>query len=130
MGKRVQIFFDKPTMTKQAFRDECNVNTIMRKYQKTGLLPHVDAHKGFYGDFTDVQDYQTSLNQVMAANDMFGSLPSSLRARFGNDPAQFLHFVGNPANRDEMRSLGLLKEVVSAPNVAPLPSSNEDNTPV
>lgn len=127
---RVQVFFNEPSMTKQAFRDECNVNTIMAKYQRTGLLPHVDMHKGQYGDFTSVQDYQTSLNQVMAAQDMFNSLPSSVRARFFNDPAHFLHFVSDEANRDEMRSMGLLTPEASAPNVAPLKGSDIDNTGV
>lgn len=126
--KRVQVHFPEQTLTKQAFRDECNVNTIMQKYQKTGLLPHVNAHKGFYGDFTDVQDYQTSLNQVMAAQDMFSELPSSIRIQFDNDPAKFLHFVGDPENRDQMREMGLLREEVSAPNVAPLPPEIQNNT--
>lgn len=129
-SRRVRLYFNEPTLTKQAFRDECNVNTIMRKFQKTGLLPHVDLHKGQYGDFTEVQDYQTSLNQVMAAQEMFSSLPSSLRARFNNDPAEFLNFVDNPSNLDEMRSLGLLNPEVSAPDVAPLEGSTLDNTPV
>lgn len=126
--KRVQVHFDDPGLTKQAFRDECNVNTIMAKYQKTGLLPHVDVHKGRYGDFTNVQDYQSSLNQVMAAQDMFNSLPSSIRVRFSNDPAEFLRFVDNPSNLDEMRSLGLLPSEIPAPNVVPLAPLSKDST--
>lgn len=118
--KRVQLNCSGLSRTKQSFRDECNVNTIMEKYQRTGLIPHVEMHGGEYGDYTNVQDYQSSLNQVIAAQDMFASLPSSLRNRFSNNPASFLDFVSNPSNKDEMRSLGLLKPLIDVPNIVPL----------
>ena len=35
-------------------------------------------------------------------------LPSSLRSRFGNDPAAYLDFVSNEENKPEMAKLGLL----------------------
>lgn len=38
---------------------------------------------------------------------MFDTLPSKLRLRFGNDPAEFLSFVEDPANDQEMIDLGL-----------------------
>ena len=109
---RVQIFFDPATaLTQQHFRDECDVNFIMSKYSSTSLLNHSEHFQGNYGDFTDVQDYQTSLNEVMKAQEMFMSLPSRVRNRFANDPSEFLDFVGREENREEMKSLGLLKEV-------------------
>lgn len=111
---RVQIFFPTNGRTQQHFKEECNVNHIMAKYGASRLLEHYGQFKGNYGDFTNVQDYQTSMNQIIAANDMFMSLPSKIRNRFSNDPAQFLAFVSNEANRDEMKSLGLLKDKVQA----------------
>lgn len=102
-------FTDEISMTKQSFAKECDINSIMAKYQKTGLIDHVNKYEGRYGDFTNVSDYQTSLNAVMAAQDEFLSLPSSLRARFANDPAQFLHFVHDENNREEAINLGLIQ---------------------
>nr|QJB20248.1 MAG: internal scaffolding protein [Microvirus sp.] len=122
--RRFQIFFnDDECMTQQHFRDECDVNTIMLKYGASRLLEHYGQFQGNYGDFTEVQDYQTSLNEVIKAEEMFMSLPSQLRSRFENDPSQFLSFVSDEANRSEMQSLGLLKPDVQAPNYVPLDSA-------
>lgn len=105
--KKVRKTFEKPSLTKQSFKEECDVNNILKKFAKTGLIEHVNRFSGDYGNYTSVQDYQTSLNQIMSANEMFESLPSKVRARFGNNPAEFLDFVGNPENIQEMISLGL-----------------------
>lgn len=130
--RRVQIFFDDdPGVTQQHFRDETNVNSIMAKYGASRIISHYAQFQGNYGDFTDVQDYQTSLNEVIKAQDMFMSLPSELRNRFNNDPAQFLDFVGNDANRDEMKTLGLLRDEAPVANL--VPSSvvlGDENAPI
>ena len=38
---------------------------------------------------------------------MFADLPSSIRTKFNNDPAQYLDFVQDPEKLEEMRELGL-----------------------
>ncbi len=107
---RCSISFPGETLAKQAFKAECDINTIMTRFEKTGLLEHVNQHQGDYGDYTNVPaDYQAALDQVMAAREMFGSVPSKIRARFENDPAKFLAFVEDPANAEEMYKLGLAK---------------------
>lgn len=97
-----------PSMAKQAMADECNINNIMAKYQKTGLVNHVSAHQGRYETLPGELDYQAGLNLVIAAQNLFDSLPSSIRTRFHNDPAQYLAFCENPDNQDEMIKMGLL----------------------
>lgn len=114
---RCDIDYFEPTLTKQCFQDECDIDSILAKYSNTGVLDHVRTNQGNYGDFLNVQDYHASVNQVIAAQEMFMSLPAQVRARFANDPGQFLHFVGDVNNRDEMAKLGLLKpEVVEELN--------------
>ncbi len=99
-----------PTLTKQAFKKECDVNTIMKRFEKSGLLDHVNTHEGAYGDYTNFpQDYQACVNQVMGAKEMFDTIPAKIRARFGNDPGVFLGFATDPANKAEMIELGLVK---------------------
>ncbi len=116
---RVQIHFKEKSLTKQAMKDECDINKIMAQMQKTGMTDHVNTHQGNYGDFTEVQDYQTSMNQVIAARDAFETLPAKVRARFRNSPAEFFEFVDDSENEDEMRELGLLpKKAPEAPKVA------------
>lgn len=118
--------FENPSRTKQSFKAECDINNILRRHAVTGVIDHVNRFQGDYGSFSDVQDYHACMNQVLNANSMFSSLPARLRSRFANDPGVFLDFVANPENKEEMRTLGLLKpesSVSSAPNSEPEPSA-------
>lgn len=95
---------DEPA--KQSFKDECDINKIMAKFQRTGLIDHYAAHAPTYGDATPVE-YLDALQVIATANEMFAELPSSARKRFHNNPEEFLEFVQNPENLDECRKLGL-----------------------
>lgn len=90
---------------------DCDINNIMKRYERDGLLTHVNQYQGQYGDFTEVLDYQSALQVVMNAEDCFMSLPAEVRKRFGNDPGEFLSFATNPENQDDMRRMGLLPQV-------------------
>lgn len=112
------------SLTHQSMAPECDVNSIMRKYEKTGILEHRNTFEGKYGDFTDApMDYHAAANSVLAADEMFQSLPARVRRRFHNDPGAFVDFVGNPENASELVSMGLASappaEVIEAPE-APL----------
>lgn len=96
------------SMTQQQFQAECDINNIMVKYRKTGLLTHVNKVQGNYGDFESVEDYQTMLGKVMHAEATFMDLPSEIRAKFGNDPAQLIGYLTDEKNYDEAVSYGLI----------------------
>lgn len=95
-----------PSKTKQAFKDECDINNIVARYKRTGAIDHFAEHGPQYGDFTG-PTFTDAMNTVTAANRMFQDLPANLRKRFENDPVQFLDFVQDPANAEEMYQLGL-----------------------
>lgn len=119
---RVSMSFDsevEPSRTVQASKDECDVNMIMAKYQRTGLISHVSRYEGKYEDVASALPYQEALNIVMEADTVFKSLPSSLRSQFNNNPGEFLQFVQNPDNAQAMLDLGL-REAPSEPP-APVP---------
>jgi phage internal scaffolding protein len=99
------------TLTQQHFKDECDINNILRQFNITGQLPE-NTLSPRYGDFTGISDYQTALNQVIAAEDEFMRLPADLRARFENDPAQLIEFLENLENKDEAIKLGLVNPPV------------------
>ena len=65
-----------------------------------------------FGDVSAVPEYRQYRDIVNAANAKFMALPAIVRRRFDNDPAEFLDFMQNPANRDEGIKLGLIKEPV------------------
>jgi phage internal scaffolding protein len=95
------------SLAQQHFKDECDINNILRQFNITGLLPEAPLSPR-YGDFTGIGDYHTALNQVIAAEDEFMSLPATIRARFGNDPALLIEFLDQPENVDEAVKLGLI----------------------
>ena len=95
------------TMTEQSHKDRCSVVNIMKQYDRTGLITHVNRATASYGDFTTVNEYQESLNMVIKAQDAFADIPSDIRERFNNDPGAFFEFATNPENREEMVSMGL-----------------------
>lgn len=109
--------------TEQAHKDETDINRIMKKYEKTGLLNHVNQYKGDYGDFTRAPEYQEALNSVMEANEMFMTLPAAIRKQFGNDPASFVEYVGNPENAESLITMGLAERAEEASEVSQKPTS-------
>jgi phage internal scaffolding protein len=99
-----------PTRTKQDFRDQCDINNIIKAYKITGQIQHISAAaaQGRFEDLPDPIDFQESLNSIRMADQAFAALPSKLRDRFGNDPTQFLSFLSDPENIDEARKLGIV----------------------
>jgi len=113
---------EEPSLAQQHFKDECDINNILRQFNVTGLLPERPLSPR-YGDFTGIGDYHTALNRVMAAQDEFDGLPAQIRARFNNDPSQLIEFLEDENNRQEAQDLGLVDkgaaEVVEAPKNTP-----------
>lgn len=115
---RVSLTCPEPTRTEQHHKDNVEINNILRRYEQTGILEHQNQYEGSYADLSplDFQEYQ---NKIASAWSMFEALPATVRARFSNDPAQFLAFVQDPANTDEALRLGLgtrrTAEITEAP---------------
>jgi phage internal scaffolding protein len=100
------------SLAQQHFKEECDINTILEKFNITGLLPEQPLSPR-YGDFTGIGDYHTALNRVYAAQEEFEALPAQIRARFGNDPAQLIEFLENSDNRPEAEELGLVEKATA-----------------
>lgn len=93
--------------TKQSFKDESDINNIMKKYVKTGVLDHVKDNPGQFMDLPEMVDYQEALNIVIKAGEAFDDLPGTIRRRFDNNAVEFLDFMNDPENIDESVELGL-----------------------
>lgn len=118
----------EPSLTKQAHKDECDINNIVKAFNATGVLNHLKTAEqaGVFTDLPDPFSYQDALNLTIQAQHSFSQLPSDIRARFGNDPAQFLAFTGDPANAQELINMGLATERPSpTPTAAPTPLNTE-----
>lgn len=106
-----------PSKTQQHFRDDANINLIMKKFVRTGILGSPDGASRMprFGDFSNI-DYQKSMEIVASAKSGFEGLPSDIRALFENDVQQMLDFIADPDNKDDAIELGLLaKDPVDLP---------------
>lgn len=95
-GMKPGIVFSEPSATLQSFKDDADINCIIARYENTGVLvdPTVPVSRTpAFGDFSDMPDYQTAQNVIIAAKNAFDSLSSKIRERFNNDPAAYFDFV-------------------------------------
>lgn len=99
---------EEPSMTDQAHKDSCDLNKIINKFLRTGLMTNVRQDQPTYGDFSDKTDYHDAIARVSKANDQFLELPASIRARFNNDPGELISFLNDEKNRSEAEELGLV----------------------
>lgn len=101
----------EPTRTRQSEAGATDINQIMKKYEKTGMLP-LSTRQAFFADVTGLVDYRTAIDRVRAAESAFMQLPADLRSRFDNDAATFLDWAALPDNAAELAELGLSPEGV------------------
>lgn len=94
------------SMTKQSFKDECNINKIIAKYRKTGAIDHVNKNQPQYGYATS-NDFREAMEIVQKGQRIFDELPANVRAICEHDPAKFLEFVQDQNNSEELVKLGL-----------------------
>lgn len=90
--------------TKQAFKDETDINRILAKYQQTGVMSHLSKFEASYDNFADF-DFLEMKVKLVEADGIFNALPSEVRREFDQDTAKFFNFVNNPENRDRLKEL-------------------------
>lgn len=97
-GEKGKYFRPKwgPGRTKQAFKDTCDINKIIKRAQKEGALSHLQKYpEAIYGEFSQEFDLLTAHSHVAKANEIFGDLPSEVRREFGNDALKFVSWAGS-----------------------------------
>lgn len=94
------------SLTQQQFKDEADINTIVDRFMKSGVLP-TPVNMPQYVDYEGVFDFQTAMNAVRQADENFMRMDAKIRARFNNSPQEFLQFFADPANTEEAIRLGL-----------------------
>lgn len=120
LRRRVSLSFAGDAgLTKQSFAADADINNIIRRFVRTGVVEHMAKYGGEYG-FATSQTFQEAMNVIAKANEMFAELPAKVRNRFSNRPEEFLEFVQDPANLPEMRTMGLAKPLVP-PRAPPAP---------
>lgn len=103
----------KPSLTQQEFKESCDINNILAKFsvqaQALGVEPSqlMPQDQGTYGDFSNLDDFQTAQNKIAFLNDQFSNLPSDVRRKFGDDLNTFIGAISDPNRVDELGELGV-----------------------
>lgn len=105
--ERADMNFFPPSLTRQEFAEECDINTLMERYEKSGVISHVNRAQPVYMDLTVMPDLREALDIMRDATIAFNSLPARTRFEFDNDPQKFVDYAQNPDNIGKMREWGL-----------------------
>jgi len=106
-GKHALVFH-KPSRTKQFFKSEVNINTIMAKARQVGHLPP-PHRQPIFADASNILSYEEAHNIVRTAHQAFMKLPAVVRERMGNNPRNLPSYLTDPANFKEAVKFGLIK---------------------
>lgn len=100
--------FEDDSRTEQCFKDECDINNIVRQ-PNLGINPFstISNRQAQFGDFSDMKDFHSAMNIVTKAQQEFEQMPSVIRRRFHDNPAEFMDFVNDENNIEEGIKLGI-----------------------
>ena len=103
------VFGESDKAAKQSFKTQCDINSIIDKAMRTGVLSHVNKHAEFYADMTDF-DYEEAQNEIARTNSAFYELPAELRSEFNNNPGAFRTYVSQATPEEIVKRLPELAE--------------------
>lgn len=110
---------DQPSRTIQSQAKEADINYIVEQFGVTGKMPE-NLRSPSYGDYSEVLDFRSAIHAVKEAERNFLKIPAAIRARFQNDPQQFLDFCMDQNNLPALREMGLAPPPeVAAPPAPP-----------
>jgi hypothetical protein len=110
------------SMTDQSDKNMTDINLIMERYAKTGVLPQTQQKLEQYLDMTQLPSYMEAHARIKAAEAMYMELPAQIRKDMGNNPANLEAYVQDPANKDMLEKYGIIEKSYDAPA-----SSQSDN---
>lgn len=130
--KAPAIFFDpndpnSRSVTNQSDKDSTDLNVILARYEKTGLI-YGQNRPPMFDDFTVLPNFYEMQNRIAKVNQSFDLLPASMRNRFGNDPQKLIDFLLDDKNTAEAVTLGLKNAPDSVASPAPAPVEKPDPT--
>jgi len=111
---------------KQSFKDETDINKILKRAQKTGTISHLNKFEGSYADYADFDFFNAQL-MLTKGREIFDALPSEIRSEFNQSQAQFFDYVNDPKNSER---LGELLPGLAAPGRQNIDLSTDQQDPI
>lgn len=109
---------DWVSRTKQSFREESDINSIVAKARRGQAVTHVARSLPVFMDVSEVGDYRTALDMLRQTDEFFSRLPAKVRAVFNNDPAEFLDGLDTVEGRSKLEKAGLVPPIPDTVNPA------------
>lgn len=127
VSDEVSVYTGDKSLVQQHFKDEVDVNTIVRRFGITAGMPF-GPDGGMYGDFTGIVDYESAVALIKDTESRFMRIPAELREKFNNNPGMLVRFAQD-SSAEEFEAFfrpaepGPVVPVV-APVVSPVVSSS------
>lgn len=128
---RTGLYCTEPSLTKQEFKDECDINVILARYAQTDMVPPTVLPEHFR-DFTNRTSYFEMSERVADAKAAFYTLDADVRAEYQNDPARWADSVVDKLQKrkfEALREMGidipLPNDTGNTPGGTPAPTSGE-----
>lgn len=133
-GPATEIFCDRTkesgkSRTQQHFRKEADINSIIARARKTGVLvdPLISRTRTpMFGDFSEIKTFQEAEQLYIDVVNRFEAMPATIRRKFDNNPGKFVEWINKPENIEEAAKLGIVDHDV--PNVRYVDKDNNDIT--
>lgn len=122
------IAMEGESRTQQHFKDQVDINRILAKYRKTGVIEHVKRAQERYGDFAELAEYGMNLDKVAKAQQAFEMLPATLRNKFNNSIPGFFTYIMDEANFDDCVKMGIYEAPKAGTPAAAAPDLNAQAT--
>jgi phage internal scaffolding protein len=106
--KRNVLFCEDQSLTDQSYRKSSDLNVLIKKYKKTGVMPDLLQKKGQYGDFSNVPTLEAAFKAVNHAKMLFQELPAEVRKLMDNDPSKMELWLSDEVNHEIAEKYGLL----------------------
>lgn len=118
---KVTVETGPDSLVQQQFKDEVDINNIVRRFGLEVSQRATLRAGGIYGDFSEITDFESALAAIERAEDNFMALPPEAREKFANDPARFLDYAQRVTDDQLAEFLGarLLGSNEVVPPVAP-----------
>jgi len=122
---RVTLDCSHPRLVDDSLAAACDINNIMDKFKKSGMLPHFPERIPRFTDNTNIPSLEEAQEIYNRAKNAFMQLPAQIRKLMDNDPTQMDDFLANEDNAAIMKKYGLLidkKADAIVPSIAPQPA--------
>lgn len=106
-GPESNLKFEK-TLTQQQFKDEQDINNIMRKYGAAAFSNQTQYLQQNFADFSQPVDFLQAKTLILDAENRFNELPAEIRKEFNNNPVNLVNFVQDEKNLEKAIKLGLI----------------------